>query len=97
MARYFAEVINGKVIRVIVAEPDFINSGKVGNPENWIETFIDRSKGYNYAGIGFSYDKDANAFIPEKPVPEAVLDTKKFNWVIPEPAAVLSGSSTSPQ
>jgi hypothetical protein len=35
---HFAEVINGRVERVIVAEQDFIDSGAVGDPANWIQT-----------------------------------------------------------
>jgi len=33
---YFAEIdANGTVLRVIVADQAFINSGKVGDPKNW--------------------------------------------------------------
>ena len=35
---YFAEVLNGTVSQVIVAEQDFINSGAVGDPSLWWET-----------------------------------------------------------
>ena len=35
---HFAEVVNGKVVRVIVAEQDFIDSGAVGASSNWIQT-----------------------------------------------------------
>lgn len=59
----FAEInFRGKVKRVIVADQEFINSGAVGNPENWVETHEE-----NYAGIGYSYDKKTNKFIEPKP------------------------------
>lgn len=36
---HFAEINEeGIVLRVIVAEQDFIDSGVVGNPDNWIQT-----------------------------------------------------------
>lgn len=35
----------GKVTQVIVAEQDFINSGVVGDPSNWIQT------SYNTFGV----------------------------------------------
>jgi hypothetical protein len=38
----------------------------------------------NYAGIGFTYDEELDAFIPPKPSDDATLDTDTFTWVIPE-------------
>ena len=36
---HFAEIDkNGIVQQVLVAEQDFINSGAVGEPHNWIQT-----------------------------------------------------------
>jgi len=94
MATYFAEVINDKVIRVIVADQDFINSGKVGDPKNWVETFMDGSKRDNYAGIGDTYDEIADAFITEKKSPLWILNTATYRWIVPEQvvSSVLSGS-----
>ncbi len=94
MATYFAEVINEKVKRVIVADQEFINSGKVGDKNNWVETFINGSEKYNYAGVGGTYDKDADAFINKKPFNSWILnndykwkppikypkDGKKYDW-----------------
>jgi hypothetical protein len=39
---------------------------------------------YNYAGIGFTYDEDLDAFIPPKPSEDATLDTETFTWIVPE-------------
>lgn len=60
---YFAEIENNIVTNVIVAEQDFINR-LLGE---WVETFLDGSKRFNYAGIGYTYDPIDDAFIP--PVP----------------------------
>ena len=38
----------------------------------------------NYAGIGFTYDEELDAFIPPKPSEDATLDTETFTWVVPE-------------
>jgi len=59
---YFAEISGSSniVIRVIVAEQDFIDSGAVGSGSNWVKT----SKEENYAGIGYTYDKDSKIFSP---------------------------------
>ena len=46
---HFAEVVNGKVVRVIVAEQDFIDSGAVGDKSNWIQTSYNTRQGVHYA------------------------------------------------
>ena len=47
---HFAEINNENIVqRVIVAEQDFINSGKVGDPNNWIQTSYNTRKGVHYA------------------------------------------------
>src|SRR6056297_1118100 len=38
---------------------------------------------FNYAGIGFTYDEDRDAFIPPKPYPSWVLDEGTCLWVAP--------------
>jgi hypothetical protein len=37
----------------------------------------------NYAGIGFTYDEQRDAFIPPKPYPSWVLDEAKCQWEAP--------------
>jgi hypothetical protein len=46
---HYAQVTNGIVTQVIVAEQDFINSGAVGNPANWIQTSYNTRGGVHYA------------------------------------------------
>jgi hypothetical protein len=53
-ATYFAKVENGIVTTVHVVSYDFIvaNPDRYGDPDNWIETFLDGSQNGKYAGIG---------------------------------------------
>jgi hypothetical protein len=37
----------------------------------------------NYAGIGYTYDSQRDAFIPPKPTPDAVLDEATCQWIVP--------------
>jgi hypothetical protein len=37
----------------------------------------------NYAGIGYTYDQQLDAFIPPKPFPSWVLDSKSCLWEAP--------------
>lgn len=87
---HFAQIENNIVVQVIVAEQDFINSGAVGNPANWIQTSYNTSGGVhsqggtplrkNYAGIGFTYDADRDAFIPPKPEGNYTLNEESCLW-----------------
>jgi len=38
---------------------------------------------FNYAGIGFTYDENRDAFIPPQPFPSWVLDEDTCLWVAP--------------
>ena len=39
----------------------------------------------NYAGIGFTYDEDRDAFIPPQPFPSWTLDDTLLEWMPPIP------------
>jgi len=46
----------------------------------------DQSKAFrgNYAGIGFTYDENLDAFIPPKPSEDATFDEATYSWVMPD-------------
>lgn len=48
---------------------------------------VDQSKALrkNYAGIGYSYDQQLDAFIPPKPYPSWVLNEQTCLWEAPVP------------
>ena len=81
------------VTQVIVAEQDFIDTGLVGDPECWIQTSYNTFAGKhknegiplrkNYAGIGFTYDRDRDAFIPPKPFNSWILNENTCQWEAP--------------
>ncbi len=48
----------------------------------------------NYAGIGFTYDQDRDAFIPPKPFESWVLDEATCLWVAPAPYPEDGGEYT---
>jgi len=91
---HFAEVDSTNIVlRVIVAEQDFIDSGAVGDPTHWIQTSYNTRGGVhlhggtplrkNYAGAGDTYDPGRDAFIPPSPFPSWVLDETTCQWVAP--------------
>lgn len=45
---HFANVVDGKVVSVIVAEQEFIDSGAVGDPSAWVKTSYNTRGGIHY-------------------------------------------------
>ena len=91
---HFARVNQENIVtEVIVAEQDFIDSGAVGEPSEWIKTSYNTHGGVhstggtplrkNYAGVGFTYDKDRDAFIPPQPYPSWKLNEESCLWDCP--------------
>ena len=89
METLFAEIKDGKVLRVIVVDPkDAPDEAKgiafckklLGG--DWKQTYYDSSKRRHYAGIGYTFDKDKDAFISPKPYPSWNLDVD-CNWKAP--------------
>lgn len=87
---HFAKVENGIVTQVIVAEQDVIDSGLFGM--GWIQTSYNTFAGQhpegkplrkNFAGVGFSYDINRDAFIPPKPFNSWILDEATCLWKAP--------------
>lgn len=101
---HFAKVINNRVIQVIVAEQDVINSGIFGEPGFWIQTSYNTKGGVhygsdgqpdggvalrgNYAGVGYVYDAVNDVFYPPAPYPSWVLNTTNWAWDPPVPMPV---------
>jgi len=90
---HFAKVNNGIVIKVIVAEQEFIDNMIDNEPGKWVQTSYNTYGGVhqlggtplrkNYAGIGFTYDKDKDAFIPPKPFNSWTLNETTCLWEAP--------------
>jgi hypothetical protein len=98
---HFAKIENGIVTQVIVAEQDFIDSGAIGNPSDWIKTSYNTYGGVhygnngqpdngtplraNYAGVGYSYDVENDVFYAPKPYPSWVISAPTWIWQPPIP------------
>ena len=92
---HYAKVENGIVTQVIVADQEFIDSGALGDPTQWIQTSyntfggVHRSGGTplrkNYAGVGYLYMADIDAFVPPKTFESWVLNTETGLWEAPMP------------
>ena len=88
---HFAQVANGKVVNVIVAEQDVIDSGMFGI--GWVQTSYNTHGNKhpngtplrgNYAGIGSIYDSVKDAFYAPQPYHSWTLSAD-FLWEAPIP------------
>ena len=80
---HFAKLNNNTVTEIIVAEKDFINSGKVGDEFLWMQTSYNSNFRKNYAGVSYTYDKTRDAFIPPKPYASWILVEDTCQWKAP--------------
>jgi hypothetical protein len=89
---HFAELdSNNVVVRVVVGDNNDPagDEGKSWLEQNlggtWVQTSYNANFRKNYAGIGFTYDPQLDAFIPPKRFPSWVLDTQTCRWKAPIP------------
>jgi len=84
---YFAQIIDGVVQQVIVAEQDFIDSGAVSG--TWVQTSYNTRGGQhpegrqlrkNFGKIGFVYDEVRDAFYAQQLYPSWILDEETCIW-----------------
>jgi len=89
---HFAKILNGIVTQVIVAEPEFFDTFVDSSPGEWIQTSYNTYGGQhpegrplrkNFAGIGFIYDRERDAFIEPKPFDSWVLNEETCQWNAP--------------
>jgi hypothetical protein len=72
---HFAKINENNIVtEVIVAEKNFINSGKVGDEFLWVQTSYNNNFRKQFAGIGHTYDKVKDIFIVPQPFPSWSLD-----------------------
>ncbi len=91
---HFAHIKDGIVDQVIVIEADVLATGLWGDPAEWVQTSYRTQGGQhlegrplrkNFAGIGYTYDAQRDAFIPPKPFNSWLLDEETCLWNPPVP------------
>ena len=88
----------GIVEQVIVVQEEYpMKDGRVLIPEEWAKERLGgewKQCSYtgkirkNYPGIGFTYDKTIDAFIPPKHFKSWILDEETANWKAPKEKSI---------
>lgn len=86
---HYAKVVEGIVETVIVADQQWVN----GLEGQWVQTSYNTQGGVhangktplrkNYAGVGYTYDDESDAFIPPKPYASWTLNEDTCLWEAP--------------
>lgn len=97
---HFAEINNENIVtRVLVTDNALPNEGQDWLEANiggtWVKTSYNTFAGIhqlggtplrkNFAGIGYSYRADLDAFVPPKPFPSWILNLETCLWDAPSP------------
>lgn len=85
---HYAKLVDGTVEAVLVGDPSLSDADGLQFMIDtfggtWIQTSYNNKIRYNYAGIGYTYDVEADAFIPPKPNCnhyELTLNTINYRW-----------------
>ena len=99
---HFAQIDENNIVtRVLVIEQDVVDSGLFGDPSTWIQTSFNTYGGVhqlggtplrkNYAGMGFKYDAERDAFIEPKPYASWILNEDTCLWEALTPMPVEEG------
>jgi len=89
---HFAKVIDGIVTEVLVIEQGVIDTGLFGDPALFVQTSYNTYGGQhpegrplrmNYAGVGYTYDADRDAFIAPQPFASWTLNEDTCLWDAP--------------
>lgn len=92
---------NNTVTRVLAVDNSYENQGEhflantLGLGGRWVQTSYNTHGGVhvnggtplrkNYAGVGFTFDEQRDAFIPPQPFPSWLLDEDSCLWQPPVP------------
>ena len=96
---HFCKVLDGKVIQVIVAEPAFFDTFVDSSPGEWTQTSYNTRGNVhygadgeldggvalrgNYAGIGYTYDRQNDVFYAPQPYASWTLNQTTWLWEPP--------------
>ena len=108
---HFAELgIDNVVLRVIVVHNNELldENGQESEAKGrefcrslfggtWVQTSYNGNMRKNYAGQGYTYDSQRDAFIPPKPFPSWVLNEATCRWDSPVPYPTDVGTPEAPK
>ena len=85
---HWAEIDDkGLVLRVLVGDNNAPDEGQTFMESlggTWVKTSYNGTIRKNFAGIGYTYDVDRDAFIEPKPDTATGFDENTCQWIVPD-------------
>lgn len=93
-AGYYSELDKNDIVLRVIVISDELETGETPAEQEasgikfceklygggiWVATFADGRR-KNYAGPGYKFDRELNAFVAPRPSPDAVLDRETAQW-----------------
>ena len=108
---HFAQLDENNVVQqvIVVSNNELLDANGVEREElgigfcqrlfggNWKQTSYNHNFRKRYAGIGYTYNAELDAFVPPKPYPSWVLNETEANWEAPVPAPADQGQGDPPK
>jgi hypothetical protein len=97
---HYAFLDENNIVTEVIAGIDETELIEGLSPEQWygnfrnqkcVRTSYNANIRKNYAGIGYSYNEDLDAFIPPKPFNSWILDEEVCEWNAPTPMPEYEG------
>lgn len=88
---HFAEIDGNNIVQRVIVVPDAEEANGAEWCANllggtWIQTSYNGRIRKNYAGVGYIYDFQRDAFISPKPYPSWLLNEQTCRWEAPVPS-----------
>lgn len=83
---HFAEIDNNNIVLRVLVGPNYGDEGEAffnALGGTWVKTSYNGNIRKNYAGIGYAYDANRDAFVPPKPFNSWLLDEDTCQWKAP--------------
>lgn len=108
---HFAQLDENNVVTqvIVVSNNELLDASGVEREEmgigfcqrlfggNWKQTSYNHNFRKRYAGIGYTYNAELDAFVPPKPFASWVLDTEEATWKAPVDMPADAGQGNPPK
>lgn len=85
---HWANIDENNIVTQVLVGPNYGDEGEAffnALGGTWVKTSYNGNIRKNYAGIGYAYDADRDAFIAPKPYNSWLLDEDTCHWQAPVP------------
>lgn len=85
---HWAQIDENNIVTQVLVGPNYGDEGEAffnALGGTWVKTSYNGNIRKNYAGIGYTYDADRDAFIGPKPYNSWLLDEDTCRWQPPTP------------